>query len=156
MEIEMNLPEWTKVSEIELVYKTKLKPSQRPTVAKSSDIYQLFLNTWDNNKLEFVEQFKIMLLSARMKVLGIYEVSTGTVCGCLVDPKLIFCAALKSNAVCLVLCHNHPSGNLKPSSSDQRLTEKLKQGVKLLEIKIIDHIIVTSEGYFSFADEGLL
>ena len=76
--------------------------------------------------------------------------------GTVADPKLIFAAALKACASSIILAHNHPSGNLKPSQSDIDLTRKLKDGGKLLEIQMLDHIIVTTEGYYSFADEGLV
>jgi DNA repair protein RadC len=69
---------------------------------------------------------------------------------------LVFTAALKANACSLVLSHNHPSGNLRPSKADEELTMKIKEAGKFLDIQVLDHLIVTSEGYFSFADEGLL
>ena len=156
MENTMNQQDWTLVTEIELIYKTKVKPSQRPKISTSSDCYKLFLKQWDTNKLEFVEQFKVMLLNRANKVLGIYEVSTGNVSGCIADPKQIFCAAIKANASSLVACHNHPSGNLKPSIADETLTRKLVQAGNFLDLKVLDHIIISNEGYFSFSDEGLL
>ena len=88
--------------------------------------------------------------------MGIYEASTGGVSGTVADAKLIFIAALKTNASGIILSHNHPSGNLKPSKADEALTCKLKEAGKFLDIIVMDHIIVTSEGYFSFSDEGLL
>ena len=97
-----------------------------------------------------------MLLNRANKVIGIYEVSSGGMSGTVADPKLIFSAALKSCATSMVLSHNHPSGNLKPSNADLRLTSKIKAGGELLDIDVLDHIILTSEGYFSFADEGLI
>ncbi|WP_317168263.1 JAB domain-containing protein [Pontibacter pamirensis] len=103
-----------------------------------------------------MEQFKVMLLNRANKVLGIYETSTGGVAGTVADPKLIFVAALKACASSIVLCHNHPSGNLKPSAADLQLTKKIKQGGELLDIAVLDHIILTSESYYSLADEGLL
>ena len=84
------------------------------------------------------------------------EVSTGGMSGTVADPKLIFAAALKAGASGMILSHNHPSSNLQPSDADILLTKKVKAGGELLEISVLDHLIVTSEGYFSFADEGLL
>ncbi len=107
-----------------------------------------------NSKIEFVEQFKIILLNRANKVLGIYEVSTGGVSGTVADPKLIFAAAIKTCSSGIILAHSHPSGNLQPSQADIALTRKIKEGGRLLEIPVLDHIIVTSEGYYSFADEG--
>ena len=102
------------------------------------------------------EQFKILLLNRANKVLGIYEVSTGGMSGTVADPKLIFATALKACASSIILSHNHPSGNLKPSNADLQLTQKVKEGGKLLDIEVYDHIILTTEGYYSFADEGQL
>jgi DNA repair protein RadC len=84
-------------------------------------------------------------------------VSQGGLAGTVVDPKVVFAAALKARASSLILAHNHPSGNLKPSQADTDLTNKIKQGGELLDIAILDHLILSPEGgYFSFADEGLM
>jgi DNA repair protein RadC len=85
-----------------------------------------------------------------------FNVSNGGITGTVADPRLIFIAALKANAVALVLCHNHPSGSLNPSTADRELTRKMAQAGSLLEIKVLDHLILSSESYYSFADEGLL
>jgi DNA repair protein RadC len=143
-------------AEIQLSYKTKVKASQRPKITKSSDAYDILIDSWDDSKIEFVEQFKVILLNRANKVLGIYEVSTGGVSGTVADPKLIFAAAIKSSSSGLIFSHSHPSGNLQPSQADIALTRKIKEGGEILEISVLDHIILTSEGYFSFADEGLL
>ena len=156
MENVQNLSLLNTVAEVELVYKTTVKPSQRPQLKTSQDCYEVLKFTWDENKIEFVEQFKVILLNKAQRVLGIYEMSTGGVSGTVADPRLIFIAALKANAVNIVLSHNHPSGNLRPSKSDEELTYKIKECGILLEIKVLDHIIISSEGYFSFADEGYI
>ena len=144
------------VAEVELVYKSKVKPSQRPQIRTSRDCYELLQQTWDENKIEFVEQFKVLLLNKANRVLGIYEMSTGGVAGTIADIRLVFIAALRSNACGVILSHNHPSGNLTPSRADEELTRKMKQAGLLIEIPVLDHIIMTSESYFSFADQGLL
>jgi DNA repair protein RadC len=156
MESIMNLQSLNQIAEVELIYKTKIKASERPQVKTSRDAADLLKQIWDENKIDFVEQFKVLFLNKANKVLGVFEVSTGGVTGTVADPKLIFVAALKANACSIIISHNHPSGNLKPSEPDERLTEKIKQAGQLLDIKLIDHIIVTSEGYYSFADEGLI
>ena len=145
-----------RVAEIKLTYRSKVKPSERPQVTSSTDSSEVLRKSWDPGKMEFVEQFKVMLLNRANRVLGIYELSTGGVAGTVADPKLIFAAAIKACASSIVLCHNHPSGNTKPSAADLQLTKKLKQGGELLDIVVLDHIILTSESYYSFADEGLL
>ena len=144
------------IAEVELIYRSKVKASDRPKITHSKDAYVIFKNTWDENKIELQEQFKVMLLNRANKVLGIYEVSTGGITGTVADPKLIFAAALKACACGIILVHNHPSNNLKPSKPDEELTTKIKEGGKLLDIKLLDHLIISSEGYLSMADEGLV
>jgi DNA repair protein RadC len=156
MEQQMSLFALNMVAEVELVYKTKVKPSERPLVKSAKDCYELLRLTWDENKIEFVEQFKVVLMNRAQRVLGIYELSTGGVAGTVADPKLVFIAALKANACNIILTHNHPSGNLKPSRADEELTRKIATAGMYLDIKVSDHIIVTSEGYYSFGDEGLI
>jgi len=139
------------VSEIELIYKSKVKAIDRPTIRSSSDAYQLFLEHWDKNKIEYVEQFKTMFLNRANRVLAIYELSTGGVSQTIADPKQIFTAALKLNAHNLIACHNHPTCNLKPSKADEQLTEMMLQAGKSLQLPVIDHLIISPEGYLSFA-----
>src|SRR3954467_2281465 len=88
--------EGMQVSEVELVYKTKVKASERPLVSTSKEVYELLKKYWDENKIDFIEQFKILLLNRANRVIGIYEISTGGVSGTIADPKLIFIAALKA------------------------------------------------------------
>lgn len=155
-QLAMNLPEWTRVAEVELVYKTTVKPSQRPKISSVKDCYELLKELWNENTIEMQEEFKVLLLNRGNKVIGVYEASAGGLTGTVADPRLILAAAIKSLAVSIVLSHNHPSGNLKPSRADEELTQKLKVAASYHDIKVIDHIIITSEGYYSFANEGLL
>ncbi len=95
MEQLINLSVLNTVAEIELVYKSKVKPSERPIIKSSKDSYDLLLQTWDENRIEFVEQFKVVLMNRAHRVLGIYELSSGGIAGTVADPKLVFMAALK-------------------------------------------------------------
>lgn len=156
MEQLLNLDALKTVAEVELIYKSKVKPSERPLVNSSSKCYQLLLQTWDENKIDFVEQFKVLLLNRCNRVLGILELSQGGITGTVADIRLVMTAALKANAIAIILSHNHPSGNLKPSRTDEELTRKIKTAGVFLDIQVLDHIIVTSEGYYSFTDEGVL
>lgn len=155
-QLAMNFPEWTKVAEVELVYKTKVKPSERPKVGTVKECYELLKELWNENTIEMQEEFKVLLLNRANKVIGVYEASAGGLTGTVADPRLILAAAIKSLAVSIILSHNHPSGNLKPSRADEELTQKIKVAASYHDIRVIDHIIITSEGYYSFADEGLL
>jgi len=144
------------IAEIQLSYKSNVKASLRPKVTTSRDAYNVLLQNWDSNNIEFREQFKVLLLNRANKVLGIFEVSSGCSTGTVADPKLIFCSAIKANACGIIVSHNHPSGNLQPSQQDIQLTRRLKEGGRLLEVSLLDHLIITGEGFYSFADEGIL
>ena len=152
----MEISKWNNIAEVELIYKSKVKASDRPTITSSKDAADLLLGLWNENKIDFIEQFKLLLLNRANKVLGVIDISSGGVTGTVADPKIIFAAAIKCNAVGIIMAHNHPSGNLKPSRADEELTQKVKGAGLLLDIRLLDHVIVSSEGYYSFADEGLL
>lgn len=144
------------VAEIQVSYKLKVKASLRPQIKMSKDVDEVLRKYWDVNKIEFVEQFKILLLNRANRVIGIYEASSGTSNGTVVDPKSVFVAAIKANASAVVLAHNHPSGNLTPSQADIKLTKDMVAAGKFLHIPVLDHVIMTSESFLSFAEEGLL
>lgn len=144
------------VTEVELIYRNKRPRSERARITKSYDAFNILLNAWDFNKIELVEQFVLMLLDRNNTVLGISNISTGGVSSCIVDPKILFATALKAKASGIIMAHNHPSGNLHPSRADEALTNKMKEGGKLLDISVLDHMIITPQAYYSFADEGLL
>jgi DNA repair protein RadC len=146
----------TGLAEITLAYKSKIPSSLKPKVTSSKDAHHLLLASWDASKIELVEQFKVLLLNRANKVNGVFEVSSGSPTGTLVDPKLIFAASIKSHSQGIILAHNHPSGNLKPSEADISLTKRVKDVGNLLDLQVLDHLIITTEGYYSFADEGLL
>ena len=156
METLVTSDNWKMVSEIELVYKTSIKPSERPHVNSSASAFKILLSGWNRDKIEFIEQFKVLLLSRSNRVLGQYELSTGGTSGTVADVRLIFVAALKANASGIIIAHNHPSGALTASQADQDITKKVKEAGKILEIPLLDHLIVTTEGYYSFADQGML
>src|SRR6185436_2045218 len=102
------------------------------------------------------EEFWILFMNRANHILGRQQVSKGGMSGTVVDPKLIFKAALDMKASSIILCHNHPSGNLKPSESDIKLTKSLSEAGRVLEIPVLDHVIVTQNGFISFADEGMM
>jgi DNA repair protein RadC len=144
------------MSEIKISYMPKVKFADRPKVTTSKHAHALFVKTWNCSKIEFVEQAKAMFLNRSNHVIGFLKLSTGSTSGTIVDPKLLFSVALRVNASSVILAHNHPSGNLAPSQSDIDLTTQIKNAGKFLEIELIDHLIITAEGYYSFADEGVL
>ncbi|MEO1033863.1 MAG: JAB domain-containing protein [Bacteroidota bacterium] len=146
----------TNISEISLNYKRKVKASNRPKVSSSKDAEQLFRENWNDLTINLFEEFKILLLDRNNACIGIVPISQGGVSGTLVDAKLLFASALKARACAIILGHNHPSGNLKPSQSDLTLTKKLIEGASYLDLKILDHLILSDTGYTSFADNNLV
>ena len=158
MENKLSLEELNNVSEIDIVYKKKVncKVSERPLIKSSSDVYEILLHYWDKDKIDLLEEFKVLFLNRSNRVLQIYNVSSGGITGTVADPRLILAAALKVAACSMMLAHNHPSTSLKPSRADEELTSKIKYAAQFHDIKVLDHVIVSSEGYYSFADEGVL
>lgn len=146
-----------KLAEVELIYRNKTKVSDRPKVQTSREVFRLLKNSWDDNKIELLEQFKIVLTDRRNACIGIADISTGGVTGCVADPKIMFAIALKARATGMIMAHNHPSGALRPSQADIDLTQRMVRGGKYLDIAVLDHLIVTSEDkYYSFSDEGMM
>ena len=152
METKQNL----KVAEVKLTYKTSVKASDRPQINSSIEVYKVLKENWNFEIIEFIEEFKIILLNRANRVLGIVPISVGGTAGTIADPKVIFVSALKCNASSVILVHNHPSGNLKPSQADIELTRKLKTAGQFLDLPVIEHIILTKDGYLSFADEEMM
>ncbi len=102
------------------------------------------------------EEFWIIYLNNANKIISKFQLSKGGITGTLVDVRLVFKTALSLGAVGIILTHNHPSGTLKPSESDKQITQKLKIAGEQLDIKVLDHLIITETSYFSFSDEGIL
>lgn len=143
-----------KVAEIRVTYNTKNTPKIK--IKSGADAFEALLNAWDLEIIELQEEFKVLMLNRANEVLGIYPLSKGGITGTVVDIRLIFAVALKCNATGIILCHNHPSGNLKPSEADITLTKNIKKCAEFLDIALIDHLIVTKNGFYSFSNEGNL
>lgn len=126
---------------------------ENPKITSSVDAYELMKPDLMDQP---VEQFWVVMLKRNNQVIQKRVISLGGISGTVADPKVIFKRALEDLASGIILVHNHPSGNLRPSQADIKLTEKLKNAGLLLEIPVLDHIIFTDNGYYSFADEGEL
>lgn len=144
----------TIVASLELGRRRKeLDEEEKPKITSSHSAYQQI----SSHLLDLPhEEFWVILLNRANRVVKKVQISQGGVAGTVADPKLIFKVALEYLASGLILAHNHPSGNLTASHADIELTKKIREGGKLLEIQLLDHIIVAGQKYFSFADEGLL
>ena len=128
----------------------------RIKVQKSKQLHQVFKSIWDTNLLNVQEQCYALFLNSSNEIIGWRLISTGSTTSILIDFKLIAAIACKSLASGVAIAHNHPSGKPIPSGSDKELTVKLQDALELLNIELIDHIIITKDGYSSFAEEGLL
>lgn len=143
----------TIVAAMELGRRRKLVETLKNSVKTSADIAHFFMAQLQD-KLH--EVFAVAYLNRANKINHLEVISEGGITGTVADPRIILKKALEHNAVNIVLCHNHPSGSLKPSRADELLTRKIKEAALLLDMNVIDHIIVSGEGYYSFADEGIL
>ncbi len=147
----------TKVNEISISYNQKIKNNDRQKLNNSVEVANYLRSLWNPDTISIYESFVVLMLNNSNHVNGFYTLSTGGINATCVDIRILFAIVLKSLSTSIILAHNHPSGNLKPSESDKKLTQKIIKAGELLDIKTLDHIILTPENnYFSFADEGLL
>lgn len=143
------------VSEIEVVYKPAI--SDKPIISSSLDAYNVLVKFFPIETLSLQERFVAMYLNRSNRVIGVYPMSVGGITGTVVDVRLLLSVALKTAATGIILAHNHPSGNLKPSEADKDLTNKIRKASEYMDIKLLDHLIIVSESkYLSFTEDGLL
>lgn len=140
----------------ELSLKYKSGETKKVKISSSADINEYLNLLFNSDTIEYSEEFIAVFLNRANNTIGWSRISTGGVAGTVVDPKVVFSQALLCGASSIILAHNHPSGNLKPSQADIKLTKKLKQGGEYLDIQVLDHLIVTISGYYSFADQGMI
>lgn len=144
------------IAEVKVSYQPKFRACERPKINSSEQAYEVLISNWNMDKLQFCEQCYMLLLNRANNVIGMTEISCGGFAGTILDPKVIFSIALKGCASGLILAHSHPSGNRKPSLSDMEVTRRLVEAGKLLDLQVVDHLIITNNGFCSFADEGLM
>ncbi|MGN6165848.1 MAG: RadC family protein [Flavisolibacter sp.] len=126
---------------------------EKPSISTSADVASYLQTLLRDYKHEV---FAVLFLNRSNKINHFQIISEGGITGTVADPRVILKKALEEDAVSLILCHNHPSGSLKPSRADEELTLKIKEAAKYFDIKVMDHLIVSDDGYYSFADEGIL
>jgi len=141
------------IAEVKLTYTTKVKASDREKITSSEKACQIF-RPFFSDIMEYKEAFFVMYLNRANKVLGVIKISEGGCSGTVADGKIIFQGGLLANAQAMILCHNHPSGALIPSEADLKLTSKIVEFGKMIDLPILDHIILTEESYYSFADNN--
>ncbi len=142
------------IAEIELIYRPSI--SDKPIINSPLDAYNAIIEFYPKDTIQLQEHFLVAYLNRFNRVLGVLLHSSGGLTGTIADVRLIFGTALKAAASGIVISHNHPSGQLKPSAKDKEITARIRDAGDLLDIKLLDHIIVGLEGkYLSFSDEGL-
>lgn len=135
---------------VTLSYSTNTPTSSKPQILCSDDIANLMRSTY--NDIELRESLKVLYLSRANRVIGVHTIGIGSSTCCVFDLKAACVGALLARAECVILCHNHPSGSLRPSPQDDKLTENFANALKTLEIKLLDHVIITFDGYYSYQD----
>mgnify|MGYP001131173910 CR=1 FL=1 len=145
----------TNIPEITLKYKSG--DVKKVKITNSHDANDILRNFYDQDTLELTESFLVLYLNKANNTIGWFKLSQGGLDACLVDKRLILATALKCGATSIIVSHNHPSNNTQPSNADINQTNKLNEACKILDMKLLDHIIITeSNGFYSFADEGLI
>lgn len=142
-----------KPPKVELKYSKNLKPEERPLISSSNDAVKVFRGIW-SDQIEVREEFVVLLLDRSNRVLGYHLLSRGGISATIVDVKILFSLALESLASGIIMAHNHPSGKLKPSMADKKVTHQIMKASRPFELPLLDHIILTKESYYSFADNG--
>lgn len=142
------------VGEVELTYKSTSKA--RSKIYSSENAYKVLLPTYKEGTICYKEYFKVLFLNQASQILGYTLISEGGITDTTVDVRVILQAALLTNSVAIILVHNHPSGSMKPSRQDMEITKQVKDAARFMRITVTDHLILTDEGYYSFADEGQL
>jgi DNA repair protein RadC len=145
------------IQEMEVVYlPSKLKTSNE-TVTSSGDAYHVLKQLFNPNTISYQEECVVIYLNHASRIIGAQKLSKGGINATVVDIRIILATALKSLATGIIIAHNHPSGKLAPSDADKKITKQLYEASKLMDIKLLDHIIIAPDmGYYSFVDEGVL
>jgi DNA repair protein RadC len=142
------------IAEVQITYSSKIKSTDRIKITSSCEAVKAFRLFWPS--FEHVEFAYLLLLNRQNQIIGQNFLAKGGMTGTVVDVRVVFQIALKTNATSIMMAHNHPSGNLQVSDADRKITRQIKDAGALLDIPLLDHIILTEEGYLSFADEGYL
>lgn len=145
-----------RLAEIRAVYKSRTPLKERPAIRDSQDAVNYLRAVWNKQRLELLEDIIAVYLNASHVVIGWVAVGSGGINACPLDARIILAIALQTASTSLIVAHNHPSGNLQPSAEDIRVTKALNDGGRLLGIKLLDHIILTRDAFFSFSEHGLI
>lgn len=145
-----------RICEFKAVYTPSLKSAEHPKIMASADLAKVFRDNYGEGEIAYREKVKCVFLNASGKVICVSTVAEGGITDSVCDPRIVFQHALLCNAVSVALCHNHPSGTLIPSMQDKAITEAIKKCGEFLRIRLIDHIILSDSGYFSFMEADMI
>ena len=147
-----NIPE----IKISVSFDKNLKKSELIKIGSSKDAYKVFQRVFNADTFHWSEEMIMLCVNNSNKVVGFYKISSGGMTGTVVDVRMIFTTALQCAATSIIIAHNHPSGTLIPSDADLTITKKIIEAGKVLDIRLLDHLIITDESFYSFADNGRL
>lgn len=143
-----------KLPQIQIKY--KVEDNDSITVRTSNDAYKTLLELYNPDTINYTESVIVLFLNRRNATIGWYQLSSGCTHCALIDKKVLFAVALKCGASGIIVSHNHPSGNLQPSTEDKNITEAIKAASNIIDIPLLDHLIISEKGYYSFSDEGYI
>ena len=146
---EVDFTKMYKAPEVKLTYITKVKASHRIQIKNAEDAACLFFMVWDMSTIEHVEEVKMIMMNRSNRALGVAHLTKGGLSGSVIDTRVILQYAIKANASSVILAHNHPCGNLEPSESDKKITERVKEAMKLVDIELLDHLILNKDEQYS-------
>ncbi len=146
------IPEF--LAEVQITYSNPVKSVDRFKVVGSQSVASALREFWPS--YDHIEFMYMIMLNRQNQILGYHQVSKGGITGTIIDLRVIYQVALKANASAIIIAHNHPSGNLEPSETDKKITREVKDAGKILNIALVDHIILTTDGFHSMADDGQL
>ena len=144
------------LSEIELRYNPSVPVDKRPHISCAEDAHKQLLILLNQTQLGIREECVVLYLNRHNRVMGGYKLSSGGMTGTVMDIRIILGIALKCLALGIIVAHTHPSGELSPSKRDLELTGRLNEAARLMDLRLVDHLIITISGYLSFAEEGLI
>ncbi len=150
--MKLMIPEF--IAEVQISYSSHVKAKDRLKVSGSSDAADAFRKIWP--AYDHIEFSYMLMMNRQNQILGYHQLSKGGMTGAVVDVRVIFQVALKACATSIILAHNHPSGNLACSDADRKISTQIKQAGAILDIPLLDHLIMTTDSYYSMADEGVL
>ncbi|WP_276133516.1 JAB domain-containing protein [Polluticoccus soli] len=144
-----------KLAEIKVRYNRSTRKEIEPLIKGSDDAITVLRKFYSSDTIELQEQFIVLYLNRANQVIGVYKMSTGGITGTIADIRIMLGVALQTAASSIIMSHNHPSGNLIPSGADKELTKKMSEACRYMDIKLLDHLILSAEGYHSMAEDGL-